>query len=38
MGKGVLKAVKNVNEIIAPAILGKDETQQAALDKVLMEG
>lgn len=33
-GKGVLTAVKNVNEIIGPAIIGKDETQQTALDQV----
>lgn len=34
MGKGVLKAVENVNKLIAPAITGKDETTQSALDKV----
>jgi enolase len=34
MGKGVLKAVENVNTVIAPAILGKDETQQTELDNV----
>jgi len=31
-GKGVLKAVKNVNEIIAPAIIGADATDQAGVD------
>lgn len=36
-GKGVLKAVKNVNEIIAPAILGLDGFNQAALDKTMIE-
>jgi enolase len=39
-GKGVLKAVENVNKIIAPAIIGKgsvDETDQEALDKILIE-
>jgi len=29
MGKGVLKAVKNVNEIIAPEVLGLDATIKA---------
>ena len=28
LGKGVLKAVENVNEIIAPSILGMDPTSQ----------
>ncbi|MBQ3419349.1 MAG: phosphopyruvate hydratase [Erysipelotrichaceae bacterium] len=37
LGKGVLKAVKNVNEVIAPAILGMDVTDQAAIDKVMIE-
>ena len=37
LGKGVLKAVANVNEIIAPAILGMDVTDQAAIDKVMIE-
>lgn len=32
MGKGVLKAVSNVNDIIAPALLGEDETMQKAID------
>ncbi|MGL4209815.1 MAG: phosphopyruvate hydratase [Candidatus Adiutrix sp.] len=35
-GKGVLKAVKNVNEIIAPAILGFDGQSQAAIDKAMI--
>lgn len=29
MGKAVLNAVKNVNELIAPALLGMDPTKQA---------
>lgn len=37
LGKGVLKAVANVNEVIAPAILGMDVTDQAAIDKVMIE-
>jgi enolase len=36
-GKGVLKAVKNVNEIIADQLIGFDVTDQAALDKKLIE-
>ncbi len=36
-GKGVLKAVKNVNEIIAPAIVGMDATMQRAIDKTMIE-
>lgn len=32
MGKGVLTAVKNVNDIIAPALLGKDPRDQQAID------
>jgi enolase len=36
MGKGVLTAVKNVNEIIAPEVLGMDATAQEALDKALI--
>ena len=31
-GKGVLKAVQNVNDKIAAAIIGYDVTQQAAID------
>jgi len=37
MGKGVLTAVKNVNDLIAPALIGKDETQQAALDQAMID-
>lgn len=36
-GKGVLKAVQNVNEIIAPALLNMDVTDQAGIDKRLLE-
>ncbi|KAH9576278.1 hypothetical protein CY35_01G153800 [Sphagnum magellanicum] len=37
MGKGVLKAVGNVNDKIAPALIGMDPTQQAKIDKVMLE-
>ena len=36
MGKGVLTAVKNVNEIIAPAIIGMDASDQTALDEKMI--
>ena len=35
-GKGVLKAVKNVNTLISDAIVGFDITQQAAIDEALI--
>jgi enolase len=35
-GKGVLKAVANVNEEIAPKLLGHDATEQAGLDHALL--
>ncbi len=37
LGKGVLKAVRNVNEVIAPQIIGKNALDQAALDNFLIE-
>ena len=37
LGKGVLKAVENVNEIIAPKIMGYDATDQLLIDKLLIE-
>jgi enolase len=37
LGKGVQKAVANVNEIIAPAILGMDARQQTTIDRALIE-
>lgn len=35
-GKGVLKAVKNVNDIIAEGIIGFDVAQQAAIDETMI--
>ncbi|OGY18377.1 MAG: phosphopyruvate hydratase [Candidatus Chisholmbacteria bacterium RIFCSPLOWO2_01_FULL_50_28] len=35
-GKGVLKAVANVNAVIGPAILGKDPTRQTDVDQILV--
>jgi enolase len=35
--KGVLKAVKNVNDIIAEQLVGYDVSQQAAIDQVMID-
>jgi enolase len=35
--KGVLKAVKNVNDIIAEQLIGYDVSQQAAIDQVMID-
>ena len=37
LGKGVLNAVKNVNEVIAPEILGSDAADQVGLDKLMID-
>ncbi len=37
MGKGVLGAVKNVNEIIGPEVVGMDATAQEELDELMIE-
>ncbi|RLQ96674.1 phosphopyruvate hydratase [Falsibacillus albus] len=37
LGKGVLKAVENVNELIAPELIGFDVTDQVGIDKALIE-
>jgi len=37
LGKGVLTAVKNVNEIIRPELIGMDVYNQPAIDKKLIE-
>ncbi len=37
LGKGVLKAVENVNNIIAPELLGMDVTDQVAVDNKMLE-
>ncbi|TSC90418.1 MAG: enolase [Microgenomates group bacterium Gr01-1014_5] len=36
-GKGVLKAVDNVNQVLGPAIVGMDPVKQAEIDKKLIE-
>merc|ERR1719436_1515215 len=37
LGKGVLKAVANVNDIIGPKLVGMDCTDQAGIDKLMVE-
>lgn len=37
LGKGVLQAVANVNDIIGPAIIGYDATEQVAIDQLMLE-
>merc|ERR1712232_633861 len=37
LGKGVLKAVDNVNNIIGPKLVGMDVTKQAEIDKLMVE-
>jgi enolase len=39
-GKGVRKAVSNVNDVIAPALIGRDPFDQAAIDQslILLDG
>ena len=37
LGKGVLRAVENVNNIIAPKVAGKDPFKQEELDRFLIE-
>ena len=36
-GKGVLKAVRNVNEIIAPALIGNDVADQTGIDEMMIQ-
>lgn len=37
LGKGVLKAVANVNDVIAPAIIGMNVFDQVGVDKAMIE-
>ena len=37
LGKGVLRAVRNVNEIIGPEIIGQDVTGQAKIDHLMID-
>ena len=36
-GKGVLKAVHNIENIIAPALIGRSALEQRAIDKKMIE-
>jgi enolase len=36
-GKGVLKAVTNVNEVIAPQLVGMDPARQAEIDRMMID-
>ncbi|MGD8744541.1 MAG: phosphopyruvate hydratase, partial [Candidatus Woesebacteria bacterium] len=36
-GKGVLKAVENVNSVLGPSVAGMEVTDQASIDKKLIE-
>lgn len=35
-GQGVLNAINNINQVLAPQLIGQDPTQQAALDQLLI--
>src|SRR5262245_14774511 len=37
LGKGVARAVGHVNDTIAPRLIGEDATDQAAIDRVLLD-
>jgi len=37
LGKGVTKAVRNVNRVIAPKLVGYDATEQVLVDRVLID-
>ena len=37
LGKGVLKAVENVNEVIAPEVVGMDVFDQVGIDQLLID-
>lgn len=37
LGKGCLQAVKNVNEVIGPALIGMDVSDQVGIDKKMVE-
>src|SRR5262249_5522336 len=37
LGRGVLKAVRNVDETVAPALIGQDALAQAEVDRLLLD-
>ena len=36
-GKGVLKALENINKLIAPKVIGMEVTEQEAIDNIMLE-
>ncbi|MDK2372993.1 MAG: phosphopyruvate hydratase [Candidatus Korarchaeota archaeon] len=36
-GKGVLRAIRNVNEVIRPALIGVEATSQLYIDRIMLE-
>ena len=36
-GKGVTKALENIREVLAPALIGKDVRDQQSIDRILVE-
>ena len=37
LGKGTLKAVANINDVIAPALIGKNVFEQRAIDQLMLD-
>src|SRR5215475_9547692 len=37
LGKGVLKAVRNVNDVIAPKLIGEDASNQLEVDRIMLD-
>jgi len=37
VGKGCMQAVRNINEVIAPKLIGLDPTKQTEIDKLMVE-
>jgi enolase len=37
LGKGVLKAVQNINELIGPELVGIEVTEQAIIDRIMLD-
>lgn len=37
LGKGVLKAIENINKLIAPKVIGMEVTEQEAIDNLMLE-
>src|SRR6476619_6273366 len=37
LGKGTLKAVNNVNSLIAPKLMGMDATEQVEIDQIMLD-